>query len=748
MGNKLYLGTMTLGWLVASPCAAQGTDPSSDIVVTGRKIEADANRVSLSAQTITGADLTQNNIITAQDLVRVVPGLTYTLSSYGTPVFTIRGVGFYDTSLAAPPAVSMSIDEAPIPYPILAQGMMMDLERVDVLKGPQGTLFGQNSTGGAVNFVAAKPTEDLSLGGRVAVARFGSVNGEAFLSGPLTSTLKARLAVKAEQGGAWQRSDSRDDELGDRAFLAGRLLVDWSATETLSFELNLNGWRDRSDTLAGQFVGLTIAPARLPVVLRSYPLSSGGQRAAEWDQGKSYRRDSDFWHAALRSELVLPGMTFTSISSYQHFKRNDLTDADGTALTVFDIRPIGSLEVVSQELRASGATRRLSWIVGGNYQHESVSDDALISFPVSSLPFAGVYAKTRQRVEAWALFANLKFEVVSSVTLEGGLRYTNEVRRFRACAHDDGGGTGAAYVSRVATLLSGRPVSVAPGGCATLNERFEPTEISDALRDRNWSWRAAVNWEFAASKFVYASVSRGHKSGAFPTLGATATSQFTPAQPESLLAVEAGFKLSLLNGGLQINGAGFYYDYDNKQLRGKKIDPRLGPLSGLVNVPKSRIYGAELSAQASLSPGLSAGLDVSYTHSRIDGPFMNYDGIGNLGEFGGEPFPLTPQWQLAGSVSYERPISDRMIGYTTSHISYQDKTNSALGELPLLTLPDYILVDAALGVKFGSGWDASIFVRNLLDENYATLVSTISPDVAIRLNGQPRTYGAALSFRF
>lgn len=540
----------------------------------------------------------------------------------------------------------------------------------------------------------------------------------------------------------------RDEELGDRDFIAARALVDWLATERLRFELNVNGWRDRSDTLAGQFVGLIIAPSRVPPALRNYPASPRSRRSADWDPDKDYRRDSRYWSGVLRSEMTLPGMTLTSISSYQQFKRDDLTDADGTALNVFDIRPIGTLKAVFQEVRGSGASAKASWIVGGNYQREWVSDDALITFPVSSLTFSGVLAKTRQRVRTWALFGSLKYQIVPDLTVEAGLRYTSEVRRFRACAHDDGDGTGAAYVNRVASLLSGRPVRVAPGGCATLNDRFEPTQVVDSLEDRNWSWRGALNWEFSPDRFLYASVSKGHKSGAFPTLGATATSQFTPAQPESLLAVEAGFKVRALDGALQINGAGFYYDYDDKQLRGKKIDPRLGPLSGLVNVPRSEVYGAEASARLASAFGLTLGLDVSYVRSRILGRFANYDGVGNLGDFSGEPFPLTPRWQLSASAGYERALSARATGYATTLVSYQGRTNSALGQLPLLGLKNYALVDGRLGIRSKSGWDLSIFVRNLLNQNYASLISTISPDVAVRFGNPPRTVGLSAAYAF
>src|SRR5690606_21149030 len=142
------------------------------------------------------------------------------------------------------------VDQVPLPFSLMTQGAPLDLERVEVLKGPQGTLFGTNNTGGAINYIAAKPTHELAAGGSATYERFNKATVKGYVSGPITDTLRARVAAQGVTGGAWQRSLTRDEELGDSRQIMGRLLLDWTPTDRLRVAVNLNGFRDRSDTQA------------------------------------------------------------------------------------------------------------------------------------------------------------------------------------------------------------------------------------------------------------------------------------------------------------------------------------------------------------------------------------------------------------------------------------------------------------------------------------------------------------------
>lgn len=747
--GKSFSGYSVLAVVAAVPCSAMAQDapPSGDIVVTASKVGNDAAQEGRSVQLLEGADIRARGITHLADLARTVPGLTYTQASYGTPIYTIRGVGFYDSSLAAPPAVSLTIDEAPLPYPTLAGGAMLDLERVVVLKGPQGTLYGQNSTGGTINFVAAKPTDQLAFGAEESIARFGESDTEAFVSGPITATVGMRLAARYERAGAWQRSDTRDDSLGARDFLTARLLTRWTPSSRTTISLNLNGFRDRSDNQAGQLVGIYTTSPAVAASLANHPIGTRGNRVSDWGPRRTYGRHADYGQAVLRIDTRASFGTVTSISSAQNLRRDDKTDSDGTNLQLFEAGLPGRATILAQELRASGDLgASIHWILGGNYQREWIRDGLDARFADGNFPFDGTNVRTRQNVGTWALFANGDYALTPELVLEGGSRYTDEIRRFEGCSYDDGDGTGAAYVSRVASLLSGSTVTIAPGGCATLGADLRPAVVQDKLKDRNWSWRTGLKWRAADGLLIYANISRGHKSGAFITTGATSAGQFAPARPESVLAYEAGVKFSDEAQRFTVSAAGFYYDYDDKQLKGKAIDPRLGPLSGLINVPRSHVVGAEIDLSWQPIAGIVLTAAGSRTRSRIDGDFLNYDGLGHRTDLSGERFPLTPGWHLTGGADYRWEINEGWKPFFGAHVSYQSRTNAGLGNLPLLAMPGYALIDARAGVSWGR-WAGEMFVQNLGGARYATFISAVSPDTVVRLAGRPRTLGLRLSYQ-
>lgn len=177
-----------------------------DIVVTANKREESLNDVGLSISAFSAETLATKRINSVADLASIVPGLTYTPSTTSTPVYTLRGIGFFEASLAAYPNVATYIDQAPLPFPAMTTLTAFDLERVEVLKGPQGTLFGSNATGGAINFVAAKPTQELAAGVTLGYGRFDRAEASGFISGSLTDQLRARLAVRFERSDGWQLS--------------------------------------------------------------------------------------------------------------------------------------------------------------------------------------------------------------------------------------------------------------------------------------------------------------------------------------------------------------------------------------------------------------------------------------------------------------------------------------------------------------------------------------------------------------
>ena len=234
-----------------------------EVIVTANKREQRLQDVGISVSALSDGALASERIENVADLARVIPGLQAAPSVNNTPVYTLRGVGFYETSVAAYPDVSIYLDQAPLPLSVMSKLTMFDLQRVEVLKGPQGTLFGNNATGGAINFVAAKPTADFDAGADLGFGRFDAVDAVGFVSGPLTQSLQARLAIKVVQGDDWQYSYTRDDSLGSARDVAFRLTLAWQPPiEGLDVLFNVNGWQDRSDPQAPQ-LARTPTPADL-----------------------------------------------------------------------------------------------------------------------------------------------------------------------------------------------------------------------------------------------------------------------------------------------------------------------------------------------------------------------------------------------------------------------------------------------------------------------------------------------------
>lgn len=196
--------------------------PSPEIIVTAQKRAERLSEVPMSIAALSGDQLQSQGIREISDLAKVVPGFAFQPSDFGTPVYTIRGVGQKDNSATIFPTVSIYSDQVPIPYSVMTLGAAFDVERVEVLKGPQGTLFGQNSTGGAINFIPSRATDTTQAEGQLTYGRFNQIDAQAWLSGPLANGLKARIAVRTEQRDPWQRSQTRSDALGRRDFTTGR----------------------------------------------------------------------------------------------------------------------------------------------------------------------------------------------------------------------------------------------------------------------------------------------------------------------------------------------------------------------------------------------------------------------------------------------------------------------------------------------------------------------------------------------
>jgi outer membrane receptor protein involved in Fe transport len=783
--SALAMVLMGSGSLIASSAHAQNAGAGApqqadygiaDIIVTAQKRAQSINDVGLTITALGSDTLDKQGIKTLEDLSKSVPGLTYAVTDFGTPIFTLRGVGFYDNSLGGYPTTSVYVDEVPLPFPVMASHANLDLERVEVLKGPQGTLFGQNSTGGAINYIAAKPTDVLAAGIDVTVGRFGQGEANGFISGPITETLGVRLSGQYDYGSPWQRSYTRDDSLGRRNAINGRLLVDWKPTDTLKITLNLNGWRDRSDPRAGQFVaifpqisGAGGTSAVLPL-FNTYPFSPEDPRAADWDPDHRPRANHSQFQAALRADLDLTDdIVLTSIASYVRYKTNQRLDLDATTGELFQYLDKGNIRSFTQELRlAGGEGTAFRWVVGGNYEKSSTYERTHQTYGDSTIrAISSVLGNnfTNQDIRNYAIFANGEYDIISGVTFKAGARYTNTRNEGNLCTFGSVNAAGqSVFAANFRRLVPGAPVPpLGPDGCTVLLPTLLPGPFIDTLKDNNVSWRVGVDYKASRDLLLYVNVAKGYKAGNYPTSGATIYTSYLPVKAEALLDYEAGFKAKFLDHKLGLNGAVFYYDYSNKQLLTKQRDPIAGLIPRLENVPKSRVKGIELEMTAKPFEGLSLSGGVTY----LDAEITKYIGVNSGGataDFKGTAMPFTPKWQYSATVDYDFPAIDTFHPFVGASLTGRTSTTSIVGSAvgaiirpgfrslvpvqDIYDIPSRTILDLRAGIEAEDGsWRLMVWGKNVTNKYYWTNITAAFEGVT-RWGSQPATYGVTFGYKF
>jgi outer membrane receptor protein involved in Fe transport len=947
----IFMAQSGVASAAAAAAAPAGSTSVTEVIVTAQKRQENIQNVGMSIQAASGDKLTKLGITDTASLVKIVPGFVVTPNYYGTVVYTIRGVGFQDTSLAGSPTVTVYQDEVPLPFSILTAGATLDLQRVEVLKGPQGTLFGDNATAGAINYIANKPTDTFQAGGDVTVGNYSTANVNAYVSGPLFEGFDARLAVQYNSSGAWQKGYAQQagQSTGGNDFLNGRLAFQWKPTDKFRALLTLSGWQDKGYNQVGQLYGLAGGRNhQMPDFLLNYPNAPHTPQAAGWldcvnqspfdpiagqQLGDQYytpiypdgtasptgkqtgittpgyptdpadiaavqkhglnaesqgfgssaavlrgapptdcvpmRRNNDFYDISLRMDYDLAwGMTVTTLTSWNRFNRHAAVDGAGVPMQDYQSLQIGKIEDIYQEVRLSGKfwDNKGNWIIGGNYQYDNTWDRFLQTYngstasptaiPYASLCAAGgctpeqtpgnaaydpvqfpaVFLMTLgptqpanfQIRHTYAVFGHLEYPLLSNLNLLGGVRYTEADLTGGTCGADGGDGSWSTVAQQISNLLQvlsgtttlnqyidpaatggpgfqhadgtllkagGYGINAGPHGCGTTGPA--PLFLSlgnvfpgGTLNQHNVSWTTGLNWRVLPQTMLYVTFSQGYKGGSFPTVAMSSSAQATPVRQENLISYEGGFKGTWLDNQVTLNGAGFYYDYTDKQILGAETDPVFGPLAELVNVPKSHVIGFEVNGVFTphFLEGLTVTPAVSYQASHIDkctGPFVVTGAVGcnpnghfvtpdafsrNVDVFG-QAFPSAPFWQASLDAEYDWKIHNDIgafVGLTVTydsdtHTGFQDPNPPAPGtSLPAgvpggpcggvvlcydpSDVPAYTLLDLRAGIERGP-WRLQFWAHNVTNQWYWTAADRVN-DTILRYTGMPTTYGFTFSYHY
>lgn len=713
---------------------------ADSIMVTAQRRTQSLQDVGIALNAFTGAELITQGVSTVNGLENITPSLEIE-SQFGSgqPSFSIRGVGFRDYATNNAPTVGIYVDDVPYPVPVMTQGVLFDVERVEVLRGPQGTLYGRNTTGGAIKVISKRPTAENAAGLTVEGGRFGRIETEGFVSGAVSDAIRVRLSGATAHGGAWQVNRETGEELGDAEQYALRGLAEVDLSQNVQALFNLHGFIDNSDGL-----GL-----RLFNDSAFGPLAHTGRRQTSFgsseafadligiDQGQHPFRDNEGWGTSLTLNADLGETKLTYIGAYEVLNRKEFNDFDALTTGAAGVYFESSVDVMSHELRAQGnaVNDRLRWVGGLLYSEEDLNEVYQSDFVASFGAGFAVSTPYRQDVRTMAVYLHADYDLTDVITLVGGVRYEDEERALR----------------NLGTF------SVGTGPLNFANEMDDGTLENRDLNTDNVTGKFSIEARPANDLLVYASYSRGVKSGGFTAYNTLNPNAVNPFQPEKLNAFEAGFKSTFVQGAMTLNGAVFYYDYKDQQVQSAIFDPGTNAVVGrIVNAPKSEIYGAELELTWHAADWLTIGQSLGYKEGEFS-EFSDLDiaasttaGAERRVDRAGQALGF-PNLSYQGFIAAEHIISD---GWKTSarfDYSYRDDL-----ELPLLgpvyRVDNYWLANAQVAVGPEDGrWELAFWGRNIFNADYDEtrnffIASGGAADLAAP--GQPATYGARVSLRY
>lgn len=700
------------------------------IVVTAQRRNELAADVGVALSVLSGQDLEARGVTKVNDLQNQVTGLEVEPAfGSGQPEFRLRGVGFHDYASNNTSTVLVNVDDVSYGLPILTQGLLFDIDRVEVLRGPQGTLYGRNTTGGAVNFITRKPTVDFQSGVSLQGGNHGSFGAEAFLSGPLSDTVRGRIAVSTEQGGAWQYNRDTGAKLGNADRTGVRGLLDWDVAPDFSLRFDVHVSQDQSD---GQglylFKPLATANGTGPTIPADIHASSTGWglRDAFADlegiaRGSKPFKDNQGQGGSVTANWDLGHTVLTSITSYEHFRRHELNDWDASASAEADEYFRSEVDALSQELRwaSNVPSDRLEWVTGVFYSKERLKEHWASDF-TNVYGFAAQTAY-HQTSSSLGLFGQVGYKLDSENKLIVGLRDERESRDLRD--------------------FTTTTVPVVGIGVGT------PTDRS---LDRNaWSGKLGLEHRLSGDTLLYASFSKGVKSGGFTAYNTLSVDQLTPFKPETLYALEAGLKSSL-SRDLFITAAVYHYDYRDQQVQSAIYDTTFGPIGKIINAPKSKINGLETELQWQPLSGLTVSQSVSYK----EGEYKRFNALDVSASVAAGHAVYTdlagsdlnfPKLSYGGAVAYTWTAGSWRLT-AASDYSYHDKYNSWLGHG--YDTPRYWLTNANLTVgPVDAKWTVSLWGRNIFDQRY-DLTRNFFTNAQVAAAGKPATYGVRVNVPF
>jgi iron complex outermembrane recepter protein len=758
-----------------------------EVIVTAQKREQSLEDVGIAITAYSGDQLRELGFQDSFDIARMTPGVHISGNNGGQKtLFTIRGVTQNDFNDQTESPVALYVDDG---YVAFGQGQvfgMFDLDQVEVLKGPQGTLFGRNATGGLVQYVTTKPSQDPNGYADLTYGSYNQVKFEGAVNLPVTPTISARLALYSDRFDPILKNEyplnfvtlngkpspiGGQDTFNDNTQAArGEVLFQPDSDVTLLLTGNYARARLSTPALleeptipvydaAGNHINTLVAgpnstaqalgPGGVPI---NDPLSfnngvtrpAGGNFYGPSCTPKNYQDLScsmdfafsnldrtDSWGTSAKLEWKFPAFTLTSVTDYKNFDKFQALPADGGAETTVNVLFNATAQQFTQELRLNGEANRFRWVTGLYYLHVNINSQYALAADSDSLflPLVGVpwddASISHLDTNSSSVFGQLEFDLTHALTLTTGARLIKEQKTF---------------TDEESFFLNSDPFLVNTGVQLFPVQPRRNYDEDEGL----WSGKAQLDWHAADHLLVYGGVNRGVKAGGFnatTTFGAGFPTNEVPYGPETLIAYETGFKWDdLFAGTTRINGT--LFDYDYKGYQGFFFTT----VTGYVKNLDARNKGAELEILSSPADGLTLGVSGSYLDAKVFGVQLGPGVLINTQ-------PAFAPAQKASALVRKQWNTPELGGSVAAQLDYSFTSSfwSDIRNFSASQLPSYALLDLRLEWHSQDAhWQVAAFANNLADKRYFTIgydLSTVTGSDSL-VPGKPRWFGVELRYGF
>ncbi len=781
----LATGASVASIAIAGPAQAQLLgDDENVIIVTAQKKEKDLQDVPVSVTAFNGEALASLGIDSSAEIVAQVPGL-----SVGTPVgegnnpsFTLRGVGLNDFNDNNEGPIAIYIDDV---YQAALPGLtfqLFDTERVEVLRGPQGTLYGRNATGGLIQFISRKPTKEFDGYFNAEYSEFDTFRLEGAVGGPLGESVRVRLSTAYSSSDGYVFNRLLDDTTNQIDALALRLQFEFDLGPDT--QLRLKGFFSDSRVDAPQYqhqatLGATEAdnlpfcPTDVPRDIYCYADTDGDAYAGAYDRRGVLDIETNGVHATFVHDFG--AVRLSNVFSFQETRKRHEEDTDVGPFPGIEPTFTSNIKAYTNELQLSGALADgIDFQIGGFYLDTRVrsSNDLLVQwrgdfanlldadpavFDGALSAFNGPIPNTPDLIPAilydvdylqdtrsLAGFAELDWQVSEVFSVVAGIRYTNEARDFD---YVNAAPAGPLLNNVLQGLGETNFFSVRPGAvngfAAALGAG--PADVVAAgasrLRDDSVVGRLTVNVEPADDLLIYAGWSRGFKAGGF-NAGFLDQTDFIVSDnvkfdSETLDSFEIGGKWTAPGNALRINAAAFYYDYRDFQAL------TFQGLSQFITNADARFYGAEVELGLRPFDGLDAQFGISYLDTDVDGVTVQGVTLDNRSAV------LAPEFTANGFVRYGRPVGKGELSGSVS-FNYMSEHFFDITNSPNSRQSGYAVLGARIGYEDDSGWRIAVFGDNLFDEEYLVYTFDFTGPGGFnqRFFGRPQWFGVSAGVDF